>query len=507
MFDRAIKGIVIDAGHGGDDPGAVGNGIIEKDLTLQAATYIYDRLNDLGLPAKLVRATDETLTPSQRTQRVLDAYGNDSDVIVISNHINAGGGDGAETIYALRNNDRLAKLILDEIGKEGQNTRKYYQRRLPSDPSKDYYFMHRNTGRTQPVIVEYGFLDSTEDDINQLKNNLLDYAEAVVRALAQYTDTPYVAPEGSNTYVVKSGDSLWIIANKYNITVDELKAANNLTSNILNVGQILKIPTQQTPKPGDYVIYTVQSGDSLWKIANQYGVSVDSIINLNNLATTVLKVNQQLLIPTTSNQPSMGNIYIVQRGDSLWSIANKYGITVADLTKSNNLTSNNLSIGQQLYIPTESSVTEGQYIVKKGDSLWSIANEYNVTVNELKQANNLTNNLLSTGQVLTIPKQTSSNNVTYIVQSGDSLWSIAKKYGITVDELKNYNNLSSNTLTIGQKLQIPQTEDYKTYIVKSGDNLWDIANTYGISVNDLKQANNLTSNFLNVGQTLLIPNN
>ncbi len=87
--------IVIDAGHGGDDPGASGNGIIEKDLTLKISQYMYDRFKDLGIPVKMTRTTDETISPTERVKRVLDAYGNSNDVIVISNHINAGGGEGS----------------------------------------------------------------------------------------------------------------------------------------------------------------------------------------------------------------------------------------------------------------------------------------------------------------------------------------------------------------------------------------------------------------------------
>ena len=130
--------IVVDAGHGGNDPGASGNGIIEKEYALKISEYIYDRLKQLGLDVKMTRTSDETLSPTERVNRVLSAFGNNSDVIVISNHINAGGGDGAEVIYALRNKATLSNLILDELQNEGQNIRKAYQRRLPSDTSKDY---------------------------------------------------------------------------------------------------------------------------------------------------------------------------------------------------------------------------------------------------------------------------------------------------------------------------------------------------------------------------------
>ena len=85
--------IVIDAGHGGDDPGASGNGIIEKDLVLDISNYMYDRFRELGIPVALTRSTDITLSPTERTNKILDQFGNTSDVIVISNHINAGGGE------------------------------------------------------------------------------------------------------------------------------------------------------------------------------------------------------------------------------------------------------------------------------------------------------------------------------------------------------------------------------------------------------------------------------
>ena len=93
MFNNSIKGMVIDAGHGGEDPGASGNGIIEKDLALDISNYMYDRFKSLGIPVKMTRTTDETLSPAERVNRVLDAYGNSSDVLLLSNHINAGGGD------------------------------------------------------------------------------------------------------------------------------------------------------------------------------------------------------------------------------------------------------------------------------------------------------------------------------------------------------------------------------------------------------------------------------
>ena len=88
---RALTGVVIDPGHGGDDPGATGNNKYEKDYTLKISKYMYDRLKELGVPVILTRDTDETLTPTNRVNKILSAYGNDPNVIVISNHLNAGG--------------------------------------------------------------------------------------------------------------------------------------------------------------------------------------------------------------------------------------------------------------------------------------------------------------------------------------------------------------------------------------------------------------------------------
>ena len=129
--------------------------------------------------------------------------------------MNARGGDGAEIIYALRNKDTLPNLILNELASEGQNIRRSYQRKLPSDPSKDYYFMQRNTGNTESITIEYGFLDSKGDDVNQLKSNWRNYAEAVVRAITEYLNLTYIPIEESEYYTVQKGDTIFMGNNEY----------------------------------------------------------------------------------------------------------------------------------------------------------------------------------------------------------------------------------------------------------------------------------------------------
>ena len=108
-------------------------------------------------------------------------------------------------------------------------------------------------------------------------------------------------------------------------------------------------------------------------------------------------------------------------------------------------------------MPSEPEIEAGNYyIVKAGDSLYAIANKYNTTVDELKRLNNLTSNTLSIGQKLILPNESELELNYYIVQSGDSLYSIAKRNNVSVDELKRINNLTSNLLSIGQRLLLPK---------------------------------------------------
>ena len=452
--DRAVRKVIIDPGHGGTDSGATGNNLLEKDYNLLISKYMYDRFKELGIPVAITRASDTTLSPTDRVNTILNKFGNSSDVILISNHVNSGGGEGAEVIYALRNRDTLAKRILENIGAAGQETRKYYQRRLPSDTSKDYYFIHRNTGNLEPLIVEYGFIDNTKD-VEFLKENYKELAEAVISAVANYIGVPYTPPEGliTNTYIVQKGDSLYSIANKLGTTVSELKKENNLTSNTLQIGEVLRIPTKEIYEEEEDV-YIVQKGDTLYSIAMANNTTVDELKKANNLTSNILSTGQLLKIPSALLPEST---YIVKKGDSLYSIANKYNTTVEELKRINNLTSNTLSIGQVLKLPSDkaSDVEKEEntisYTVQKGDSLYSIARKYSTTIDKIKDLNNLTTNLLSIGQVLLIPTDTNLET-TYTVQKGDSLYSIAKKYDTTVDRLKQLNNLKSNLLSIGQIL-------------------------------------------------------
>ena len=355
-----------------------------------------------------------------------------------------------------------------------------------------------------------------------------------------------------DTYTVKAGDSLWGISQTYGTTVNNLKQINNLSSNVIYVGQVLKLKQQSSSTSNQAPqstadTYTVQSGDTLWGIANTHDTTVNNLKQINDLTSDtiyvgqVLKLTQQSTTQQASSKPSQSNssdFYTVKAGDSLWKIAMGNDLTVDHLKQMNNLTTNTIYVGQQLRIKegqtnsqpsqsnsqtNQSSQNTGTYTVKAGDTLWGIANDHDTTVNALKQNNHLSSDTIYVGQVLSLGQtsstsshsqatasaQSSTSNGTYTVKSGDTLWSIANANDMTVAQLKQKNDLSNDTIYVGQKLNVSSAKSISatstasaTYTVKSGDSLWKIASANGTTVNQLKSLNNLSSDLIYAGQQL-----
>lgn len=326
--------------HGGSDPGASGNGIIEKNMTLDISKEMYNEFKRLGIPVYMTRDTDESLSPTERVNRVKRFISSGDDVIVISNHINAGGGEGSEVIYALRNNEKLSQNILNELAGSGQKIRKYYQKRGTSNPNLDYYYMLRDTTPYESVIVEYGFLDNARD-AEKLKNNYKTYAKDVVDAVLDYKG---IIPE-DEYYTVKKGDTLYSIARRFNLTVDKLKDLNNLTNSFLSVGKKLKVKGEKEDISESISnVYTVVPGDTLYSIAKKHNTTVNNLKALNNISSNMLSVGQKLVVPSY-------NTYVVVPGDTLYGIAKKFNTTVDNLKDLNNLSSNLLFVNQELLVP------------------------------------------------------------------------------------------------------------------------------------------------------------
>ena len=359
-----------------------------------------------------------------------------------------------------------------------------------------------------------------------------DYADKLIRVIQTYNLTAYdvggtsvdtnqtptnnnnnvdqTQTSGNGTYTVKAGDSLYRIAKNHNISLQELKSLNNLNSDLIFAGQVLKVSGQvsssqpstntntsqnsnQTQTNGNGT-YTVKAGDSLYRIAVNHNMSLQELKNLNNLSSNLIMPGQVLKVSgqVSSSQPS------------------------TNTSQSSNQTQTN---------------GNGTYTVKAGDSLYRIAVNHNMSLQELKNLNNLSSNLIMPGQVLKVSGQVSSSqsstntsqssnqpqasvNGTYTVKAGDSLWAIANSHKMTLNDLKRVNNLSSDLIYVGQTLKVTkgavttankpntQSNTNKTYTVKAGDSLWRIASNNGTTVNQLKALNNLTSDMIYVGQNL-----
>ena len=251
---------------------------------------------------------------------------------------------------------------------------------------------------------------------------------------------------------------------------------------------------EEMKKVSDRSIHIVKSGESLGSIANKYRISVNQLKTWNKLKNTTIYPGQKLIVYSSgapmaqagNSQPversTEQKIHTVKSGENLSLIAKKYQCTVTELKEWNNLKSTNLSVGQKLkvYPPT--------------------------TQTKSTQTQTLTQTQTTT---LTT---TSGGYVIYTVKSGDNLWDIAKKFdGVNVEQIRTLNNLSSNAvLKVGQQLKIKKASSSSSsgsvvHTVKSGDNLWDISKKYGVSVEQIRKLNGLNSNsVLKIGQKLII---
>ncbi|MEM1502917.1 LysM peptidoglycan-binding domain-containing protein [Domibacillus sp. 8LH] len=313
-------------------------------------------------------------------------------------------------------------------------------------------------------------------------------------------------------------------------------------------------------------LYTVKKGDTLFSIANQYKLSVVQLMELNDLTSDALSINDQLIVSQTEENiqeepnevktetaepaavvyTAAASSYTVQSGDSLGLIASRYKTSVSALKQLNGLSSDVIYAGQKLKVSGSASSTPAStskpststststYTVQSGDSLGLIASRYKTSVSALKQLNALSTDVIYVGQKLKVSGSASSSTPaantgtskpststsTYTVQSGDSLGLIASRFKTTVSALKQLNGLTTDVIYVGQKLKVsgsaPVTQSPPSpnqpsssvsnglYVVQRGDSLGAIASRYGMTVAALKQMNGLKSDVIFVGQKLKV---
>lgn len=330
-------------------------------------------------------------------------------------------------------------------------------------------------------------------------------------------------------YVVKKGDNLGNLAKRFRVSIQSMKKTNSLKTDRLNVGDTLIIPDSTNDQanviaskyleknenelevnksnlPSFSLRYIVKKEDTLSGIANRFGISVEKIKHVNGLTDNGLKTGMILTIPESRHKdldnmisshpadielkevsPYKYREYVVKNGDSLTSIAGGFGISVTDLKNANGLSSDKVRIGMKLIIPdsqiqmrvvrvTPNLNDISNYVVKKGDTLSIIASKYRVSVRELKSVNDMRDDKVKVGMRLIIPNSNLSKNVEsktlvisdnnkYVVKKGDSISSIAKRYGVSQVELKRANNIKGNTIKSGQLLRVPSKINAKDELV------------------------------------------
>ncbi len=193
-----------DAGHGGSDPGSIHKDIHEKTWNLEAAKYVNDRLNELGIRSALTRNGDTTISNKQRANSVSN-YDR-----AISHHFNAGGGSGTELIHSIYADGAFETLLKTKIEEAGYPFRRIFTRKYPGSDTRDYYYMNRETGKARVTIVEYDFLDGP--NLHKLKDK--DYREGlyecVIQSICEEENVDYgQAPKRNQTNETVNGATFY----------------------------------------------------------------------------------------------------------------------------------------------------------------------------------------------------------------------------------------------------------------------------------------------------------
>lgn len=368
---------------------------------------------------------------------------------------------------------------------------------------------------TLPSKQVYSYIVSEDSIVNHNSAKYARRTTAVPGGEISDSETQLVV----KYHKVKRGETLSIIARRYGVSVSTLKKWNGLRSSRLKTGQRLRINTYQRVAKKEEP-ETVQE----------------------ELAEN--KVEQPVEKPNTTVQQSVDvdtKYHTVRRGETLGLIAERYGVTVSRLKDWNDLRSNKIFVGQRLKVVSmvdkgeievegDADVQENAttHKVRRGESLFSIAEDYGVTIDNLKEWNNLSGSSIDAGQTLIVnasaakaSKKSSGSSekkaatTKHKVRRGETLGAIASRYGVTVDNLKDWNNLSSSRIDVGQTLIVKGSKStsslrsskssYTTHTVRNGETLGGIAERYGTTASAIRKANGIKGSMIRKGQKLKIP--
>ncbi len=387
-------------------------------------------------------------------------------------------------------------------------------------------------------------------------------------------------------YKVKRKDNLLGIADLFNSKVIDIRNWNNIPyTQSINVGQdlVIYVPADKkdfyasldnqtsieksSTKPNllkqssEAIYYKVRKGENLNKIAERYGVDVNSLKEWNHISGNKVVAGKRLKIFTNRSEKylaavekstthSKSNIYKyrVKRGDSIFELSTKFGVPIVTLKRWNGLKSNNLRIGQTLKIfendnesalgdnSPKTSANVNYYKVKHGDAIGQVAELYKVPVSSIKKWNDLRSDKIEAGRTLKIYSDADINDIgdnstdetgpaLYKVKRGDTISKIADRNNVSVADIKKWNELESNDITAGTKLKVHpditkkgtkkksiekplkekrSTQKVAMHRVEKGETLFDIAKDHNMSVDDLKELNKLSSSKITVGQKIKV---
>ncbi len=372
------------------------------------------------------------------------------------------------------------------------------------------------------------------------------------------------------THYVKRGESLFRIAKKYGVSVDYLAELNNLRSknSKLTVGQklIVSIKSQESEDDEDndeniaetkgvetknldrqiVVNHEVRNGESIAEIAKLYNTDVNQIKTDNRLRSNSVRAGRNLKITTLVSPETFKQkqqleetnqiaFHYVKRGESLGKIASKYGMSVSELQDINNIRRGKIHPGQKLkvqksekYESSEINITENTtstsnavHKVRRGESLFQIAQKYDLSVDQVKSLNNLSSDYIYAGQNLkvvsngTLPSANKSMTK-HTVRRGETLGYIADNYGVSTQNIRNWNNIKGSKIYPGQKLLVQANSDYTQsstpknvdfHRVRKGETLGQIADKYDVTVNQLQAWNNISGTNIQAGEKLVLNSN